>query len=579
MTAEETSSYGKLPESLLGDKIYTFETNSITEDYFLLTKLGTGTYGYVIKAIHKETEEMYALKFLNIKFVRENTDLASLSRVMLSEVCIPRTLKHPNIIKYGKVKVYEITDDEQKIISYKFDLSEIATHALCIAMSVMDGDIKDLKIKNETYRKHVIFQCIEMLNYLKSQNVMHYDIKPDNILYTHQRGRKVPYKVVLGDFGLARTNICNIKDVDPNERYTLPYRPPELIELHYVPDSSNSEGEVLKFSVHDRIEAHSFAAEVWAMGCTLYEMITKEFLFNYVLPNEEIYSFGNLPSGFPGEEQLTYIDSHELNRLRLNFIRDQQIAFNGISSNKIDKGLKEVLDLMLIKDPKERATPSQLLKHSYFDSIRPAMEGWYRHQAVKLYKSPEDCLGKVLGATDRFIPTKGNPVTDNFRDVLLRWGSEVGEEFRFNTATRVAYHNYMERFLVANEDKLSQSYSQLQCILCAFMYIAATMNELWSNPISDYSYITASTYTSAQIFQCTLNLLHVLDWKIDIMTVYDLINAQPTKLLRSKDIRNDIRAILEDHEKSRGVYKAFHSLPEAEKYVENFFKEPSMLSR
>lgn len=566
----------RLPESLVGDKIFTFKTTSITQDFFFLKKLGEGSYGYVIKARSKEDEKIYALKFLEIEFPKptpeHGTDpdkretISIISSTMLAEACIPRTLNHPNIIKYGKIKVYEITAEDQKMIQSKFDLDRTSSHVLCIAMPVMDGSLFDFKIRNKEYRKQLIFQTIEILDYLKSQNIMHCDIKPDNIFYRRIKNKNVPFKAILGDFGIARSNICYLHHrVDPNIIYTVTYRPPEIVKLEYDPDKPISEHAATQGLPHgfypdghvtDLKRAYDFPAEVWAMGCTIYYMATGETLFRPMVDTSQIKS------------------NFSFDDLILKSVGDQQNEFTGVPVDKVGEELKELLDLMLVKDPSKRATPQELLRHPYFDSVRPTMQKWYRGQAekIELYKSPESCLDKVLASTGRFVPTKGTPNDTNMRQVLTEWALEVGEEFQLNSSTIALYLNYIDRFLIENNGQLSDMRSQLQCIMCAFMYISAMLNEIWSVPIEDYAYISANAYTVPQIFGCILNLLHVLDWNVNIMTIYDLIAAQPLSRLRTKDYDRDILDILKDFDKSKELYEAFHSLPEAVKYAEDFFK-------
>src|SRR3990167_8675192 len=350
---------------------------------------------------------------------------------------------------------------------------------------------------------------------LKAQNVIHYDIKPENIFYIQTKNKKVPFKVVLGDFGVTQSNICNMKDIRPIKKYALSYRPYELIKLEYD-------------SAIDKIEAHSFPAEVWAMGCTIYRMITGHLLFKCVSDFEWA------------------IDLINIEYLVLNSIWDQQNSFDGIVNDGVDKDLRDFLNLMLVKDPKERATPSQLLKHSYFDSIRSTMENWYKNSLSKITK-------------DRFIPTQGIVPRTEYRQTVLNWALGVGEDLQYNIATIVTYIDYIERFLVANKNNMIEMKSQLQCILSAFMYIASLINEPVSNPIIDYVYISDSLYTESQIFGCTLNLLHLLDWKVNIITIYELLHP--------KDITSDLLR------GSREIYSAFHSLDGAEVYAENFSKE------
>ena len=118
-------------------------------------------------------------------------------------------------------------------------------------------DLADLlknnkKLKYEDKIKY-IRQIIMGVYFLNSYNIIHGDIKPNNILVFDD-------VLKLTDYGLVRDCKFN-KGISSDRRklYTINYRPPECNNFSY-----------------------SLKSDIWALGCTIYEIYygQKYFLFD-----------------------------------------------------------------------------------------------------------------------------------------------------------------------------------------------------------------------------------------------------------------------------------------------------------
>lgn len=69
------------------------QSDTDTEKYQKIAKIGEGTYGVVFKAKHKETNEVVALK--NIRLDHEDEGIPSTA---VREISLLRELQHPNIV-------------------------------------------------------------------------------------------------------------------------------------------------------------------------------------------------------------------------------------------------------------------------------------------------------------------------------------------------------------------------------------------------------------------------------------------------------------------------------------------------
>jgi len=74
-------------------------------NYYMLEKIGEGTYGMVYRALHLPTQKHVALKIIRLDSFEEGAPSSS-----VREISILKQLQHPNIIK-----LYEIVQTETSL--------------------------------------------------------------------------------------------------------------------------------------------------------------------------------------------------------------------------------------------------------------------------------------------------------------------------------------------------------------------------------------------------------------------------------------------------------------------------------
>ncbi len=198
-------------------------------NYKLGNRLGRGSDGEVYELINGDNRNKV------IKFIR------------LSTYGIRNYLEH--IILYYFDQKY-ITNSEHIYLENNLLLKIIQQRANCDLRQYINSN----KITKKN-KKNITLQLIDGLNYLQSRNVIHGDIKPENIL-------KFNNTFKYSDFGMSK--ICNIKYTD-NNLYTFFYRPPEIAK-----------------NIFD------LKSDIWALGCTLYEIYYNKRYFT-LSANKELY--------------------------------------------------------------------------------------------------------------------------------------------------------------------------------------------------------------------------------------------------------------------------------------------------
>lgn len=252
----------------------------------LIKQIGKGSYGEVTLARHKRDKKQYVLKKINLKKAsKRERSSAEQEAKLLSK------LKHPNIV------------------SYKDSFEKEGT--LFIAMQYCEGGDLYTKLKENKGQALDERQVVEWfvqiamaLQYMHERNILHRDLKTQNIFLTKSKIIKV------GDLGIARV-LDSSSDMATTLIGTPYYMSPELF--------SN--------------KPYNHKSDVWALGCCVYEMATLKHAFNAKDMNSLVYKIlrGKMP---PMPKQYT-------------------------------PELLQIIKNMLHQDPEKRPTVNRILRDSY----------------------------------------------------------------------------------------------------------------------------------------------------------------------------------------------------------------------
>ena len=210
------------------------ESSSIRErqigEYLIKDLIGTGGFAKVYRAIHIPTKETVAIKIIN----KEELFQEDINRKrLLLEISSLKKVKHKNIIK-----LYEIMETPETIY---------LVMEYCNNGELFDF-IVDKKNLDEKQACTFFQEVIDALTYLHSLNIVHRDVKPENILL-NTINRKIRCKLI--DFGISRT-FENNELMMETPCGTVTYAPPEM---------------------HKGEKYNGILAEVWSLGVLLYTMI------------------------------------------------------------------------------------------------------------------------------------------------------------------------------------------------------------------------------------------------------------------------------------------------------------------
>ena len=140
--------------------------------YRIGKNLGKGAFGKVNLAIHKLTGKYVAIKCIRKKIMKDKHSSEKVNR----EISILKMMKHKSVIR-----LYETFESETYFL---------LVFELCVGGDLLSYVRKRRKL-NEEISKVIFIQILEGLRYIHTKNVLHRDIKLDNILLNSEGKIKV----------------------------------------------------------------------------------------------------------------------------------------------------------------------------------------------------------------------------------------------------------------------------------------------------------------------------------------------------------------------------------------------------
>ena len=235
----------------------------LDNNYYLIKKLGKGSTSSVFLGFSPKDPEH---KLYSFKLIKPSTINETLFK---KEVSILSNLNHKNILQIyesGESIIKKSNKEEKKVY---YIIEEFMQYGELLNYIYLTNGF------GENYGRIIFSSLLDAIEYLHNNNIVHRDIKADNIMINSN------LEIKLVDFGFAtnslKNNLINIDLENNNEKGKLNtflgtpnYAAPEL---------------------HLKIPYYGKSNDIFSLGVTLFIIVTGTLPFKLPLPNDPLYQF------------------------------------------------------------------------------------------------------------------------------------------------------------------------------------------------------------------------------------------------------------------------------------------------
>ncbi|GAV65439.1 Pkinase domain-containing protein [Cephalotus follicularis] len=260
----------------------------VVGDYLVGRQIGSGSFSVVWLARHREHGNEVAIK--EIITGRLNKKL---QESLMSEIFILKRINHPNIIRLH-------------------DIIEVPGKIHIVLEYCRGGDLSMYIQRQgrvpEALAKHYMQQLAAGLQVLRDNNLIHRDLKPQNLLLSTNNNNAI---LKIADFGFARS--LQPRGLAETLCGSPLYMAPEIMQL----------------------QKYDAKADLWSVGAILFQLVT-----------------GKTP--FTGNNQI---------QLLQNILRSTELNFP--LDNDLSDNCKDLCQKLLRRNPVERLTFEEFFNHPF----------------------------------------------------------------------------------------------------------------------------------------------------------------------------------------------------------------------
>ena len=286
--------------------------------------IGQGAFGKVNLGLNILTGRVVAIKSFNKSNLNSNSENM---KKILYETNLMKKLNHPNI-----TKILELFEDKEYIL---------------IIMEYINGGnlfsfLKKRRKVSEKTAKFLYRQIILGLKYIHSHNIVHRDIKLENILIDLNNNIKIC------DFGIGRV-LSSPEQLLFDQCGTPMYIAPEILL------SSKDNGY------------KGFPVDIWSSGIALYILLSGSLPFNF--KNGKSVSI---------EESENNENNNNSEELQFSIINSEPKYIENISDEA-----RDLLKGLLNKNPEKRLNCDEILAHPWLKDINKNLDNNKYHLFTK----------------------------------------------------------------------------------------------------------------------------------------------------------------------------------------------------
>ena len=319
------------------------------EDYYDIIKvIGNGAFGCVYKGKEKNKNELRAIKVMDLDKIKEN---------LLNNYDVEDLKEHLKLNIEGFIKEFEnmkicSINNNNSVKCYEYFINE---EYFVIIMEYCDKDLSKLLMQkisgNEKgFSSEEILEIMKQLNnalkIMKQNNIVHRDLKLENILIKYNDREHKNFTIKLTDYGSSKRLTSLSKNYCKTNTGTTIYMAPEILKG----------------------EEYNYKCDLWSIGIIIYRLF-----------------FGKSPFHGESEEAL---------------IKNIEKFGNKLIKKTGNEELDDLIQKLLEKEPSKRLDWDNYLNHPFFKE--------YRKKINIIYEIEEDRIENIFG--EKFVRNNENKI-------------------------------------------------------------------------------------------------------------------------------------------------------------------------
>nr|KYP68766.1 putative serine/threonine-protein kinase DDB-G0272282 [Cajanus cajan] len=340
MADEESSVEDEAVRSLRASPINTCSKDRTSiEDFEIIKPISRGAFGRVFLTRKRATGDLFAIKVLKkADMIRKNA-----VQSILAERDILISVRNPFVVRF----FYSFTCREN----------------LYLVMEYLNGGdlyslLRNLGCLDEDMARVYIAEVVLALEYLHSLNVIHRDLKPDNLLIGQDGHIKQSLLLQLTDFGLSKVGLINSTDDLSAPSFSTNERQKQSV----VGTPDYLAPEILLGM------GHGATADWWSVGVILYELLVGIPPFNAEHPQQIFDNIINRDIQWPRVPEEISFEAYDLMNKLLNENPVQRLGATGATEVKRHAFFKDVNWDTLARQKAMFIPSAEALDTSYFMS-------------------------------------------------------------------------------------------------------------------------------------------------------------------------------------------------------------------
>ena len=311
------------------------------DNYIISKSLGEGGFGSVVKVIHKNTGQVRAMKIIP----KNNLKQGYTEEEIFREINILKKLEHPYIMK-----LYEFYSDEE----YFYLINEFCS----------EGDLSEKLQKvgrfEEKLVKLLMFQIFSAVLYLHSNNVIHGDLKLENVMVdnlnfheskkkndnNNNNNLKNSFEKRLSLVTSYKLDFHNLQNVEGNKHKFDNIKNFEIklidfgaakIFTKYKKQFDDTVGTLVYCSPEVLKNNYDSKCDIWSCAVIMYILLS-----------------GEIPFAGDSEEEI------------IKSIMNKKVSFDSSFFNNVSEEAKDLIQKCLIYNKSKRYNAKEALDHPFF---------------------------------------------------------------------------------------------------------------------------------------------------------------------------------------------------------------------